>query len=196
MNISILSGNPLRALRALAFLAVSTSLAAACGGGAEQAMPFSPSIVPSSALSLEADGTAAALSGDTFGLLGEKGKGHGKGNQDDDGADEGDEADDVDDVDDVDDTESDEADDHSGRNPHDGPGPFEGTVSSFRGLCPAVTFNLKGMRIVATSATTYIGGTCETLRPNVKVVVTGTHGTERRVFNATAITITRTPTTS
>ena len=279
MNISILSGNPLRAFRALAFLAVSTSLAAACGGGAQQAMPFAPSVGPSSVMPLAIDGSDAAVLADASGALGEKGKGgdkgsdHGKdkrGNSDDaatpdaarveiegaitsvtaaacpavtfvvggktivtdaattydDGvcadivkdakvevhgatqangsvlardvefaeADEDDDAEEDDTEDD--DADSDDADDHSGRNPHDGPGPFEGTVSSFRGPCPAVTFNLKGMRIVATSATTFTGGTCETLRPNVKVVVTGTHGTGRRVFNATAITITRTPTTS
>ena len=97
---------------------------------------------------------------------------------------------DDDDTDDVDDDDSDDA--GSGRNPHHGAGPLDGTVSSFRGICPTVTFNLRGMRIVADAATTYVGGTCATLRPNVQVVVTGTPAPGRRMFTAEAITITRT----
>ena len=137
----------------------------------------------------------AALAVDTVGSLGERGKGHVKDkDKDKDAPTTPDESVDADDAAGVgDDGEGDEVDDHDGSNPHDGLGPFQGTVSRFRGLCPAVMFNLKGMRIVATTATTYTGGTCETLRPNVRVIVTGTHGTERRVFHATAIAITRTP---
>jgi hypothetical protein len=37
------------------------------------------------------------------------------------------------------------------------------------------------------------GGTCEMLRPNVQVVVTGAAGTARRAFIADTITIVRTP---
>jgi hypothetical protein len=65
-------------------------------------------------------------------------------------------------------------------------------VSSFRGVCPAVTFNLKGTTVITDAATTYEGGTCATLRPDVQVVVTGTAGVERRTFNAATITITQT----
>jgi hypothetical protein len=83
-------------------------------------------------------------------------------------------------------------DDQDSRNPHDGPGPFEGTVSSFNGICPAVAFNLKGMEIVTTEATTYVGGTCATLQPNVHVVVTGTREGETRTITATEIEITLT----
>lgn len=86
----------------------------------------------------------------------------------------------------------DEEDEDSDRNPHHGEGPLEGTVSSFRGACPTVTFNLKGMTVVTDSTTTYTGGTCATLRPNVKVVVTGTPAATRRTFKAATITITRT----
>lgn len=86
----------------------------------------------------------------------------------------------------------DEEDEDSDRNPHHGEGPLEGTVSSFRGVCPTVTFNLKGMTVVTDSTTAYTGGTCATLRPNVKVVVTGTPAAARRTFKAATITITRT----
>lgn len=94
--------------------------------------------------------------------------------------------------DDDDDEEEDDAEDGDG-NPHHGVGPHHGTVSSFRGTCPVVTFNLKGLRISTTKDTTYVGtATCEMLRPNVQVVVTGTLGTEPRTFTATTIAITRT----
>lgn len=89
---------------------------------------------------------------------------------------------------DDDDTEDDDGE----GNPHHGAGPHDGTVSSFRGVCPAVTFNLKGLTIVADGATTYVNGTCATLRPNVQVVVTGALAPERRTFKAATITITRT----
>lgn len=95
---------------------------------------------------------------------------------------------------DEDEEEEEEDDEDSGPNPHDGSGPFEGTVSSFRGTCPLVTFNLKGMTIVATSTTTYTGGTCEMLRPNVKVIVTRGPLSVGRVVMAATIAITRTPT--
>lgn len=92
---------------------------------------------------------------------------------------------------DEDDTE--DNDDDSDGNPHHGEGSHDGTVSSFRGACPTVTFNLKGLTIVADGATTYFGGDCATLRPNVQVVVTGALApAARRTFNAATITITRT----
>ena len=91
----------------------------------------------------------------------------------------------------VDIKKSEEGDDED-RNPHDGPGPFDGTVSELRGICPTATFNLKGMEIVTGAATTYTGGTCETLRPNVQVLVTGTRVGETRTINAVTIEITRT----
>jgi len=48
------------------------------------------------------------------------------------------------------------------------------------------------LTIVADAATTYVGGTCATLRPSVKVVVTGDLAPEGgRRFNAATITITR-----
>jgi len=91
-----------------------------------------------------------------------------------------------------DDDDDDEDDDDGEGNPHHGAGPHDGTVSSFRGACPTVTFNLKGLTIVADAATTYVGGTCATLRPSVKVVVTGALAPlARRTFNAATITITR-----
>jgi len=93
---------------------------------------------------------------------------------------------------DEDEEEGEEESDDEGGNPHDGPGPFHGTVSAFRGVCPTVTFNLKGMKIVTSATTTYAGGTCETLRPNVQVLVTGTRVGETRTINATDIEITRT----
>jgi hypothetical protein len=95
---------------------------------------------------------------------------------------------------DGDDTEDDteDNDDDSDGNPHHGEGSHDGTVSSFRGACPTVTFNLKGLTIVADGATTYFGGTCATLRPSVKVVVTGALSAARHTFNAATITITRT----
>ncbi|MBM3817563.1 MAG: hypothetical protein FJW14_00905 [Acidimicrobiia bacterium] len=93
-----------------------------------------------------------------------------------------------------DDMDDDDGDDEDRRgNPHHGAGPHSGTVSSFRGACPNVTFNLKGLRISTTADTTYEGGTCETLRPNVKVTVTGAAGTGARTFVAARITIDRTP---
>lgn len=89
--------------------------------------------------------------------------------------------------------EFDENEDEDGGNPHEGAGPFEGTVSSFGGVCPTVTFNLRGMAIVTSATTTYVAGTsCAMLRPNVRVVVTGTRVGETRTINATAIEITRT----
>jgi uncharacterized protein DUF5666 len=92
------------------------------------------------------------------------------------------------------DEDEDDADDDDGDgNPHHGAGPHDGTVSSFRGACPTVTFNLKGLTIVTDAATTFVGGTCATLRPNVKVVVTGALApAARRTFKAATITITRT----
>lgn len=90
------------------------------------------------------------------------------------------------------DIRTDDDEDEESRNPHDGLGPFEGTVSEFRGVCPAVTLNLRGMDIVTSATTTYVGGTCATLRPNVHVAVTGTRVGETRTINATAIEITRT----
>jgi hypothetical protein len=88
--------------------------------------------------------------------------------------------------------EDEDADDDESRNPHDGPGPFDGTVSELTGVCPAVTFNLRGMEIVTSATTTFVGGTCATLQPNVQVVVTGTRVGETRTINATRIEITRT----
>ncbi len=102
-----------------------------------------------------------------------------------------DDDDDADEDGDEDDAEDDDAEDGRG-NPHHGAGPHSGTVSSFRGACPAVNFNLKGLRVSTTAATTYAGGTCETLRPNVHVTVTGTAGTTSRTFVAATVTILRT----
>jgi len=96
---------------------------------------------------------------------------------------------------DEDDGDGDDAedDDDGDGTPNDGAGPPDGTVSSFRGTCPTVSFNLKGLTIVADATTTYVGGTCATLRPNVQVVVTGALApAARRTFNAATITITRT----
>ncbi|MSO81758.1 MAG: hypothetical protein EXQ53_00465 [Acidobacteria bacterium] len=88
---------------------------------------------------------------------------------------------------------TDDVDDGNGQgNPHIGTGPHDGTVSSFRGVCPTVTFNLRGTTIVADAKTTYVGGTCATLRPNVQVIVTGAPAPGRRMFAAATITITRT----
>lgn len=89
--------------------------------------------------------------------------------------------------------DDDDEDDDGEGNPHHGAGPHDGTVSSFRGACPTVTFNLRGLTIVADATTTYVGGTCDTLRPGVQVVVTGALApAARRTFNAATITITRT----
>lgn len=146
--------------------------------------------------------------GDDSGKGKDKGKGKGKDgttpDEDEDDAGEDDDADE--DGKDKDgkgkdggkdgDKDGDEAEDDDeagdGRNPHRGAGPHSGIVSSFRGTCPAVTFNLKGTRISTTAATTYVGGTCEILRPNVHVVVTGAAGTESRTFVAATVTIVRT----
>lgn len=98
---------------------------------------------------------------------------------------------DVDDDEDTDDEEDSDAENGEG-NPHHGAGPHDGTVSRFRGVCPTVTFNLKGLTILADATTTYTGGTCAALRPNVQVVVTGALLPERRMFKAATITITRT----
>jgi hypothetical protein len=162
---------PLRTFAAISAALLSTMLFVACSSGPQAALPFAPSALPSSMLPLEAaDGI------DAWGTLG-------KGNDKD--RDKGDKGKGKDD-----DTENEDGE----RNPHDGTRPFHGTVSNFRGVCEAVTFNLKGLTIVADAATIYLGGggTCATLRPNVKVVVTGTPGAERRTFKAAAITITRT----
>ncbi len=73
-----------------------------------------------------------------------------------------------------DDEDSDSDNDDNGKDTgkgKDGTGPLDGTVSSFRGDCPAVTFSLRGTTIVTDSSTTYAGGGCATLRPNVKVIV-------------------------
>ena len=56
-----------------------------------------------------------------------------------------------------------------------------------------MTFVLKGLRVSTTDKTKYEGGTCATLRANVKVIVTGTAGTAARTFAADTITIVRTP---
>jgi hypothetical protein len=121
------------------------------------------------------------------------------GDDDDDPAEDGDE--------DADD--GGEAEDGSG-NPHHGAGPHSGTVSMLRGTCPAVTFNLKGLRVSTTEATEFVSGagdaveagetagaaaveaTCEMLRPNVQVTVTGEPGTTSRTFVAATVTIVRT----
>lgn len=92
----------------------------------------------------------------------------------------------------TDDEDADAAADDTNGNPHHGAGPHDGTVSSFRGVCPTVTFNLRGLTMVADAATIYVGGTCATLRPNVQVVVTGAPAPGRRMFTAATITITRT----
>jgi hypothetical protein len=100
-----------------------------------------------------------------------------------------------------DDAEGEEVDDDDAEeghgNPHLGTGPFSGTVSMFRGTCPLVSFNLKGMRISTTETTTYEGAAegedaCSLLRPNVQVTVTGTAGETRNSFIAETITIDRT----
>jgi hypothetical protein len=56
-----------------------------------------------------------------------------------------------------------------------------GIVASLRGACPTLTFNLKGTTVVTNTDTTYTGGSCATLRPNVMVAVTGTDAGHRRL---------------
>lgn len=96
----------------------------------------------------------------------------------------------VEDEDDADDDEDEEDSDKNHRHPH--VGPFDGTVSRFTGVCPTVTFNLQGMTIQTTATTTFVGGTCAMLRPNVQVTVEGTvPATGGRTVTATSVTITR-----
>jgi hypothetical protein len=173
----------------IAVAALLATVTLACSGSPMATSPLAPSAVTATGFALETGDTADAM----FGALGNDND-RGKGTdgttattptpptttveaeaEDDDGEDE-------------------DGDDEDRRgNPHHGAGPHSGTVSSFRGACPAVTFNLKGLRISTTEATTYAGGTCETLRPNVQVIVTGTAGTATRTSVAKTITITRTP---
>ena len=71
-----------------------------------------------------------------------------------------------------------------------GPLAVDGTVSRLRGACPNVIFNLRGTTVVTNGSTVFVGGTCSTLRPSVKVVVTGDGG-RKEVLVASLITITR-----
>lgn len=272
-KLSTPSPTPLRTFAAISAALFSTLLLVACSGGPQAAAPFAPSVLPSSTLSLEADGGIDAWG--TLGKGNDKGRDdRGRGNDDENDADDDadDDADsdgdapnalatvkiegvvstvtgtcpavtfvvgahsvvtdaattfdhglcaqlvpqaavevravrqtdgtllakkvefddpDVDDDEDSDDGEDTDAENGEG-NPHHGAGPHDGTVSRFRGVCPTVTFNLKGLTIVADATATYTGGTCATLRPNVQVVVTGALLPERRTFKAATITITRT----
>ena len=187
---------PLQTFFAILAALFSTMLLMACSDGPQAALPLAPSalsstpapsVVPSPMTPLEAAGGI-----ETWGTLG-KGKNNDGQKDDDKGKDKDDEDADDDTDDDVDDeaTEDEDEEEHPRRGPHHGAGPLDGTVSRFRGVCPAVTFNLKGTTIVTDAATTYVNGTCATLRPNVKVVVTGTPQAERRRFTAATITITR-----
>jgi len=49
----------------------------------------------------------------------------------------------------------------------------EGTVSAVRGTCPTLTMVIRGYAVMTSDATTYVGGSCSSLRPGAKVVVTG-----------------------
>ena len=95
----------------------------------------------------------------------------------------------------ADDEDADEAEDDEDDKVHGDPAvhrsPLEGTVSSVQGTCPALTFNLKGISVTTAAATVYAptGSSCAMLRPNVKVVVTGT--VVERSLSAATITITR-----
>lgn len=74
----------------------------------------------------------------------------------------------------VDDDDDDEDDDRGERRgPRETVSPLDGTVSNLVGACPTVVFQIKGVAVVATEATVFVGGTCQTLRPSAKVIVTG-----------------------
>ena len=49
----------------------------------------------------------------------------------------------------------------------------EGTVSAVRGACPTLTMVIRGYAVMTSEATTYVGGSCSSLRAGAKVVVTG-----------------------
>jgi hypothetical protein len=49
----------------------------------------------------------------------------------------------------------------------------EGTVAAVRGTCPTLTMVIRVYSVMTSAATTYVGGTCENLRPGAKVLVTG-----------------------
>ena len=49
----------------------------------------------------------------------------------------------------------------------------EGTISYVSGQCPTATMAISGYNVVTTAATTYVGGTCESLRPGARVAVSG-----------------------
>ena len=49
----------------------------------------------------------------------------------------------------------------------------EGTVSAVRGTCPTLTMVIRGYAVMTSEATTYVGGSCSSLRAGAKVVVTG-----------------------
>ncbi len=158
---------PLSRFTAVSAALLSTLLLMACSDGPQSTLPLAPSALPAFGLLLEADGEI-----DAWGTLG---RGSEKAADDEDS-----------------DSEEDSDHDSEEGNPHHGAGPHRGAVSRFRGVCPAVTFNLKGLAIVADAATTYTGGTCATLRPNVQVLVTGGLLPQRRMFKAATIAITQT----
>ena len=214
-----------RRLPPITAAAVLTAMSAiACSGSPLASSPLSPSALPAMTLSAEA---GEAEAGAAFGALGkgkdkgkggddaeetdggtdkgkdkDKGKGGDAGEKTDDGADKGKGKggdDDPAEDDDKDDAEEDDDAEEGRGNPHHGAGPHSGTVSMLKGACPAVTFNLKGLRVSTTAATKYVseaGATaaaaCEMLRPNVQVTVTGEPGTASRTFVAATVTIVRT----
>jgi hypothetical protein len=49
----------------------------------------------------------------------------------------------------------------------------EGTVASLTGACPSLSMIVRGYSVTTSPATVYVGGTCEALRPGMKVQVTG-----------------------
>jgi hypothetical protein len=49
----------------------------------------------------------------------------------------------------------------------------EGVIGSITGSCPTLTMIITGTRVSTTATTTYVNGSCETLRPGTKVTIDG-----------------------
>jgi hypothetical protein len=49
----------------------------------------------------------------------------------------------------------------------------EGSIGAIHGTCPTLTMVVHGYPVMLTSATTYTGGTCETLRPGTRIYAKG-----------------------
>lgn len=49
----------------------------------------------------------------------------------------------------------------------------EGTIGAITGTCPELTLIITGTRVKTTAATTYVNGSCESLRPGTKVKIDG-----------------------